>query len=75
MKKEIERLAKIDRRNRNNVAAYVARRRGEGSQPISAILSRDAYKALLKLKKSAKAACEPCTTGDIIGELLLNAGD
>lgn len=68
MESKIKRLERIDLINRAKSARYMERKRKQGKQPISAILSADAYKTLQELKEAAKQAGEPCTTGDIVGE-------
>lgn len=70
IEEQLARLEKIDKNKRSASDAYIQRKRQEGKQPISAILSADAYRALQDLKEVAKQAGEPCTTGDIIGEAL-----
>jgi len=70
MQEKLDRLAKIDKQNRDRANRYLERQRKEGKQPISAILEAGAYDSLCRLKDAAIQAKEPATTGDILSALL-----
>jgi len=67
---KLDKLAKIEQSGRDRANKYLKRQRQGGKKQISAILTKEAHKALCDRRDQSISAGTPLTAGDIISALL-----
>lgn len=70
IKAKLDRLARIDEKNRIRVRRYHEKVKKAGGKQLSAIISGDAYDQLCRIRDAAQLAGQPTSFGKIIEDAL-----